>query len=108
MGDQVVTVILAIVGALGSTQAWAFWQKRQELSRQDRLERKQDERVYQDDLRERVAVLEGKLQDAHDERDELLKELRKLSEICSALKVEVEFLRKENSSLRESLSVSGF
>ena len=108
MGDQVVTIILAVVGALGSTQAWAFWQRRQELKRQDKIERKQDDRAYQDDLRDRVAVLEGKLQDAHDERDELLRELRKLSEICSALKVEVEFLRKENLNLRESMRAGGF
>ena len=106
MDEQVVTIILAIIGALGSTQAWAYWQRRQELKRQDLLEKKKDDREYQDDLRERVAVLEGKLQESHDERDELLQELRKLSEICSALKVEVEFLRKENTALRESMNAS--
>jgi predicted nuclease with TOPRIM domain len=52
------------------------------------------------DLRERVAVLESKLERAEREKDELQQEMFKLIESLAAIKVEVEFLRKENAYLK--------
>ena len=52
------------------------------------------------DLRERVAVLESKLERAEREKDEMQQEMLKLVETLAAIKVEVEFLRKENAYLK--------
>ena len=57
--------------------------------------------IYRDDLRERVAVLEHRLEDERKERDELMEKFTKLAEETAALRVEVQFLREERDKLQE-------
>ena len=66
------------------------------------IERK-EENLFRDDLRERVAILETKLERADQEKHDLQREMIRLVEKIAALSVEVEFLRRENSELRTEL-----
>ena len=59
--------------------------------------------MFRDDLRERVAVLEDKLERSYKERTDLQSEILKMAESLAALRVEVEFLRKENETLKKQL-----
>ena len=101
---QVLVVAVTTAGTvLGSTAAWKYWELRvREKSKQAEQER-QDENLFRDDLRERVAVLESKLVKSDQEKQDLQKEMIRLVEKIAALSVEVEFLRKENTLLRHKL-----
>lgn len=101
--SDIITLLIALVGTLGGASAWQFYQKRMELrAGQEEHENKQ-KYIYRDDLRERVAVLETKLEESRTARDELLEQLRLLSEETAALRVEVQFLREEREKLQQTI-----
>ena len=97
--SDIITLLVAVVGTLGGASAWQFYQKRLELKAASEEKDKAQQHVYRDDLRERVAVLEAKLDTSRNERDELLEKLRVLAEETAALRVEVQFLREEREKL---------
>jgi chromosome segregation ATPase len=101
---QVLVVVVTTSGTiLGSSAVWKYWEGRaREKARMAELDRK-EENLYRDDLRERVAVLESKLERAELEKNDLQKEMIRLVEKIAALSIEVEFLRKENGELRTEL-----
>lgn len=101
---QILVVAVTTAGTvLGSTAAWKYWELRvKERSRRAEQER-QDDNLFRDDLRERVAVLESKLAKSDQDKQDLQKEMIRLVEKIAALSVEVEFLRKENANLRHKL-----
>lgn len=98
--ESIATIIVTIVSILGSQTAFNFYTNR--LARKDREEedRKKQSMQLNGDLRERVAVLESKLERAEREKDDMQQEMIKLIEALAAIKVEVEFLRKENAYLK--------
>lgn len=101
--NDVITLLIALVGTLGGASAWQYYQKRLEIkASSDESENKQ-RHIYRDDLRERVAVLETRLEESRASRDELLEQIRALSEETSALRVEVQFLREERDSLQQTI-----
>lgn len=97
--SDIVTLLVAVVGTLGGASAWQFYQKRLEIKAESEEKDKAQQHVYRDDLRERVAVLEAKLDTSRNERDDLLEKLRVLAEETAALRVEVQFLREEREKL---------
>ena len=97
------TAIITLITVLGGAGAWKFYERRMELAREKEKLEGQQVHLFRDDLRERVAVLEEKLLESHKERDRLLDEIRRLAEMTAGLKVEVEFLRKENEKLTKKL-----
>jgi chromosome segregation ATPase len=101
--QSLVSVLITAITVLGSTAAWSFYEKRLKLQHQNEREEERQQHLFRDDLRERVAVLEAKLESSYREREELQSELRKLSEATAAMRVEIDFLRKENESLRRQL-----
>ena len=96
-----ISVVITAITVLGSTAA--FYEKRLKLQSQSDQEEMKQQHLFRDDLRERVAVLESKLETSYKEREELQTELRKLSEATAAMRVEIDFLRKENEALRKQL-----
>lgn len=94
------TIIITLITVLGGAGAWRFYERRLEIAREK--EKLEDEQIhlFRDDLRERVAVLESKLEESTIREKVLLDEIRKLSETVASLKVELEFLRRENERLR--------
>ena len=98
--EQYYTVIVTIVSVLGSAGAWQFYQNRMKLKYQAEKEDKTDQNLYRDDLRERVAVLESRLEEERDEKDKRQEEITKLQTTLAEYKVRLEFLEKENERLR--------
>lgn len=100
MPESYVTIVVTIITVLGSSAAWNFYESRMKRKDREEEERKRQTMQLNGDLRERVAVLESKLERAEREKDEMQQEMIKLIETLAAIKVEVEFLRKENAYLK--------
>lgn len=101
--SDIVTIVLTIIGTLGGAGAWNYYQRRLELSAEDKKREIEESHVYRDDLRERVAVLESKLKESHEERDKLMQQLSSLASETAALRVEVKYLRDERDRLLDRL-----
>lgn len=97
------SVLVTAITVLGSTAAWNFYEKRMRLKHKEEQEDSRQQYLFRDDLRERVAVLESKLEAAYKDREELQNEIRQLAEQTAAMRVEIDFLRKENELLRKQL-----
>lgn len=98
--EQYLTVIITVVGVLGSAGAWQFYQSRMKLKYQAQKEDKTDMNLYRDDLRERVAVLEEKLEQERSQKEKTAGELAQVMTQLTEYKVRLEFLEKENERLR--------
>lgn len=98
--EQYYTVIITIVSVLGSAGAWQFYQNRMKLKYQADKEDKTDQNLYRDDLRERVAVLESRLEQERQQKESTTAELTKVMTQLTEYKVRLEFLEKENERLK--------
>lgn len=92
--------IITIVTVLGSAGAWQFYQSRMKLRHEERKEDKGEQTLFRDDLRERVAVLEQKLEEAYAEKEKTQQRLAVVMTELAEYKVRLEFLEKENDRLR--------
>lgn len=92
--------IITIVTVLGSAGAWQFYQSRMKLKHQERKEDKGEQTLFRDDLRERVAVLEQKLEEAYAEKQKTQAKLTEVMTELAEYKVRLEFLERENDRLR--------
>lgn len=99
MGEYT-TIIITVVTVLGSTGAWTYYQNRLKLKYQSQKEDKSDQNLYRDDLRERVAVLEEKLEQERTQKEKTSKELSEVLTKLTEYKVRLEFLEKENERLK--------
>lgn len=97
MDSQTIITILTLLGSAG---AWQFYQSRMKLKHQERKEDKGEQTLFRDDLRERVAVLEEKLEQAYKEKNEVSDRLAVVMTELAEYKVRLEFLEKENNRLR--------
>ena len=91
---------IAVITGLFSSTAWQFYTNRAAAADKKQATEQKQAQLYQDNLRERVAVLESKLEESYKEREELQDRILKLAEITAAMRVEIDFLRKENEMLR--------
>ena len=92
--------IITIVTVLGSAGAWQFYQSRLKIKHQERQEDKGEQTLFRDDLRERVAILEDKLEQAYNEKNQVSERLALVMTELAEYKVRLEFLEKENNRLR--------
>ena len=92
--------IITIVTVLGSAGAWQFYQSRLKIRHQERQEDKGEQTLFRDDLRERVAILEEKLEQAYEEKSAVSERLAMVMTELAEYKVRLEFLEKENDRLR--------
>jgi hypothetical protein len=101
---QVLVVVVTTAGTvLGSSAIWKYLETRSKVKEKTAEIERKEENLFRDDLRERVAILETKLERADQEKHDLQREMIRLVEKIAALSVEVEFLRRENSELRTEL-----
>jgi peptidoglycan hydrolase CwlO-like protein len=100
---EIAPFLVAVATGLFSSAAWQFYTKRAAAADKRHEAEQAQIHLYQDNLKERVAVLESKLEESHKEREELQERILKLAEITAAMRVEIDFLRKENESLRAQL-----
>ena len=94
--DNLYTVIISIVTVLGSAGAFRYYEKRQ-------MHKDRDEDFIRHDCKDRISKLEGLLEAAAKEKDELRMMVLNLTKEVAALSVKVEFLTKENDKLEKAL-----
>lgn len=95
--ESIWTVLITIIGVLGSASAWRYYEKRA-------MVKEKNEDFIRNDCKDRIAKLEILLEESSREKDEMRKTILKLTEQVSQLAVKVEFLQKENYELHKSLN----
>ena len=90
--ENVYTVMITALTVLGGTGAWRFYEKRA-------LHKEKDEDFIRHDCKDRISKLEGLLESAAKEKDDLRAMVLALTREVAALSVKVEFLTKENETL---------
>ncbi len=88
-----IAVVAATLTGLLSAGAFKFYEFVLKQRREVEKEEKAEQALYRDDLIKRVEKLET-------EREESLEMMMKLREEMSAMKVQVEFMQKENEILK--------
>ena len=101
MGDYI-QVIVTLVGVLGSASVWKYMEIRlktkAEIKKQDN--ENNDTVQFRDDLKHRVRNLEALLSKSGEEKDELREQVLALTAEVHALRVEVDYLKRENERLK--------
>ena len=92
--ENVYTVMITALTVLGGTGAWRFYEKRA-------LHKERDEDFIRHDCKDRISKLEGLLESASREKDDLRQMVLTLTREVAALSVKVEFLTKENELLNK-------
>jgi hypothetical protein len=98
--ENYTTIIVTAVTVLGSTGAWTYYQNKLKLKYDSRKEDKSDQNLYRDDLRERVAILEAKLDEERMSKQKTTEEVIELRTKLTEYKIRLEFLEKENERLK--------
>jgi len=100
MDAATLNIVITAVTVLGSAGAWQFYQSRLKLQHQEKNQDRNDQNLFREDLRERVAVLEEKLEQAYKEKNDVAEKLSQVLQELAEYKVRLEFLEKENDRLR--------
>jgi len=100
MSESFLNIAITAVTVLGSAGAWQFYQNRLKLKHEEKKEDRGEQTMFRDDLRERVAVLEEKLEEAYNEKQRTKDKLTEVLTELAEYKVRLEFLEKENERLR--------
>lgn len=102
MMDNITQIIITVVTVAGSAGIWKFLEaKLKANSENKKLEIENSDGVqYRDDLKNRVRNLEAMLANSSDEKDELRKQVLDLVAEVHSLRVEVDYLKKENERLK--------
>ena len=90
------SVIITAITVLGGTGAWRYYEKRA-------LNKERDDEFIRHDCKDRISKLEGLLEAAGREKDELRTMVLALTKEVAALSVKVEYLTKENDKLEKAL-----
>ncbi len=90
------SVIITAITVLGGTGAWRYYEKRA-------LNKERDDEFIRHDCKDRISKLEGLLESASKEKDDLRMMVLNLTKEVAALSVKVEFLTKENDKLEKSI-----
>jgi peptidoglycan hydrolase CwlO-like protein len=94
--ENMYSVIITAITVLGGTGAWRYYEKRA-------LTKERDDEFIRHDCKDRISKLEGLLEAAGKEKDELRMMVLNLTKEVAALSVKVEYLTKENDKLEKAL-----
>ena len=86
------SVLITAITVLGGTTAFRYYEKRA-------MRKERDEEFIRHDCKDRISKLEGLLEAAGKEKDDLRMMILDLTKQVAALSVKVEFLTKENEKL---------
>jgi len=100
MDPATLNIAITVVTVLGSAGAWQFYQNRLKLQHESKKDDRSEQTLFREDLRERVAVLEEKLEQAYKEKNDVADKLSQVLQELAEYKVRLEFLEKENDRLR--------
>ena len=94
--ENIYSVVITAITVLGGTSAFRFYEKRA-------MRKERDEEFIRHDCKDRISKLEGLLEAAGKEKDELRMMVLELTKEVAALGVKVEYLTKENDKLEKAL-----
>jgi peptidoglycan hydrolase CwlO-like protein len=94
--ENLYSVLITAITVLGGTGAWRYYEKRA-------LNKERDDEFIRHDCKDRISKLEGLLEGASKEKDELRMMVLSLTKEVAALSVKVEYLTKENDKLEKAL-----
>ena len=92
--ENIYSVLITAITVLGGTGAWRYYEKRA-------LNKERDDEFIRHDCKDRISKLEGLLEAAGREKDELRQMILSLTKEVAALSVKVEYLTKENEELHK-------
>ena len=90
--ESIWTVLITVVGVLGSASAWRFYEKRA-------MSKERTENFMKDDCRERISKLELLLEKSSVEKNDMRDKILELTREVAELRVKVEFLEDKNKEL---------
>ena len=100
--DNITQIIITLATVLGSAGIWKFLEAR--LKAKTSLKKTEIENSdgvqYRDDLKNRVRNLESLLANSSEEKDKLREQVLYLVAEVNSLRVEVDYLKKENERLK--------
>ena len=94
--ENLYSVLITAITVLGGTGAWRYYEKRA-------LNKERDEEFIRHDCKDRISKLEGLLEAAGKEKDELRMMVLELTKEVAALGVKVEYLTKENDKFEKAI-----
>lgn len=92
--ENIYSVLITAVTILGGGSAWRFYERRA-------THKERDEDFIRHDCKDRISKLEGLLESASKEKDDLRLMVLNLTREVAALTVKVEYLTRENDSLHK-------
>jgi phage shock protein A len=92
--ENLYSVLITAITVLGGTGAWRYYEKRA-------INKERDDEFIRHDCKDRISKLEGLLEAAGREKDELRSMILTLTKEVAALSVKVEYLTKENEELHK-------
>ena len=100
--EQYLQIIITIIGVLGSASIWKYLEARLKANTKNKqIELENNDGVqYRDDLKTRVRNLESLLANSSEEKDKLREQVLQLVAEVHSLRVEVDYLKKENERLK--------
>tara|TARA_R110000744_G_scaffold360744_1_gene468305 strand:+ start:92 stop:388 length:297 start_codon:yes stop_codon:yes gene_type:complete len=96
MSENLTTIIITLVSVLFGAGGWKFYEFLIKNKREKQKEDLSENNIFRDDLISRVEKLES-------DKDNCLKSLLEISKEVSSLTTKVEFLERENISLKIKL-----
>lgn len=94
------TVLATLLTVMTSAAAWQYWTSRDKRKHQQAREARVDSNLVRDELRERVAILEERLDTAQKEKDTMSQRLAEVASLLAEYRVRIEYLEHENERLR--------
>lgn len=101
VGANLTTISVTLLTVATSAGAWKFYEARITRSLRNKAEIQREQNLFRDDLRERITVLEARLEEREREKEALQQQVTQLIAQLSEYKVRLEFLERENTSLLE-------
>lgn len=98
--ENISQILITLATVLTSAGAWQYYQNRLKVKHAEFVENRGEQVMFRDDLRERVAILEQKLEEAYAEKEKTQERLSVVMTELAEYKVRLEFLEKENERLK--------
>ena len=98
MGEETMTILLAVIASLSGTGAWNYYKARLDATANEIEVQRRDGNLFRDDLRERIIKLETKVEECEDSREDLLKEMITVRESLAEFKTRVSFLEIQQTT----------
>lgn len=97
--ESVYTVAITIVGVLGSAGAWKFYENRIKLKHVERIDEREHESLYRNDLKERITTLEEQNKQLQRELKESRGIILEMTKQLATVNTKVNFMQEHITKL---------